>query len=187
MLARCLGFAAVATLSAGTVNAQTIASVTPPNRPAYVDANGTVVGLLDGGHLEAPLIVYRFNGADTFVLALQTTAVFSNQFRWVRTQVWYEGLDCTGRAFVHEQAGTARLFGGRRLAVVEYSTHALLLSAPDPQPEPMLPQSIRDDDGLCKTGTIAGNGIVVSPSGIDLDDRYTLPFRMEVRRFRGLR
>lgn len=173
---------AVCLLAAAESSGQSISAVRSPHSVVYVDANGILVGFPAAGQLESPQLAYRLNGTDLFLLELQLTSPGGNRLRWLRTPIFYEGPACTGRALT--QAATVRPYVGRQISVVEYTTSHLLISAPDPQPEPGAPQTVQDDDGLCKIGTANGPFVVVSPSGVDLDDVYVEPFRLDVRRMR---
>jgi hypothetical protein len=167
-------------LSASGAAAQTMTPVLPPRFPVYVDSHGALLGPLAGGSLEAPQLVFKLNGSHVFALELKRLSRHGNAFGWRRTPVWYDGPACAGRAAV--DADRVGPWVGRHVGVVEYATSVLLVSGPDPALQPFAAQSVRDADGLCKSGTVNATFIAVAPSGIDLDDRFAEPFWLEVRR-----
>ena len=160
--------------------AQTMTPVLPPRFPVYIDSHGALLGPLAGGSLEAPQLVFKLNGSHVFALELRRLSRHGNAFGWRRTPVWYEGAGCTGRMAV--DADRVGPWVGRHVGVVEYGTSLLLVSEPDPAVQAFGAQSVRDADGACKAGTATGAFITVTPSGIDLDDRFAEPFWLEVRR-----
>lgn len=176
------GIVVIALLSIGPAWGQGVKPVRPPSWPVYTDTNGTIVGLPAGGSLEAPQLVYRLSGGDLIVLTLQpfSLAVTENRLRWYRSLVWYEKPDCTGQAFVTPW----NLHGGRRLAVIEFTTNHLLVSVPDPVPDPAPPpmQSIQNDDGLCTNGANPDGPLVAVSPYADMGDLYKEPFRLEAKR-----
>jgi hypothetical protein len=116
---------------------------------------------------------------ETFTLRVEPDASGPHlRYRWTQfgsDLFFFESNDCTGQPYVEAR----NPLPGRRMALLDYEFNVLYLSEPDPAIVTRIYHSFRYPQQACTVNAGPGNfqAVEIAPV-IDMDDIFTLPFRV---------
>lgn len=175
-------FMLVAWLMSGTISAAAqevprhIVPFKPPDVDAkisYFDSTGKFIGVLVGGSIASPELLFFYNGTDTFSLFL--SAPSGNPMKWIHAgQIGFTEPGCVGQALLLDTG-----FATKRLAAIAPWDNTLYLSRPNPVLQSFLMASVRQT-GDCEDLSSPSTYMLfpVKPV-VNLDSIYALPFHMD--------